>query len=451
MRVIPPGEVLTAMQVLVLLGCQQDSGVLPGEDRDGGRESCQDVVEAPGVPDGAVLPPVAAGAELAVEPTGGLLFYHPGEGFVATPQRATVGIRSVGSNDLLVSGVWVEEADRCPELRVGRRATAPPEPPPSEPACFPPEPPLSDDLCGPAEESAPCPSGGTFHLPPRAECTVQVLYEPVDGLPDAGRLVLWTNDEAKRDWRIPIGSVDAAPRLCLLPSEIAFHNVEVGWKVAEAFIVQNTGVLDLSIDIELERVPTDRFWITPDSVDRRAVDGDPAAGRLLRPGSYVLFHVWFRPAEPGVFSGRLVVRSNDPRRPVATMGVRAESVVSCIRTRPTAVEFGAVVVGGRSARPVAVENCGSRVVRVGSMVTAEAPGPFRVVRPLAGLECAYGNGLRQVCEGEASVGAGEEQSFVVEFAPQTEGGATASTVLHSNVRENENVTLELSGVGVGAW
>jgi hypothetical protein len=140
----------------------------------------------------------------------------------------------------------------------------------------------------------------------------------------------------------------------------------------------------------------------------------------------------FAPTSAGSANGNISITSNAPGSPMAIAlsgtGTAAQPQLSI---SPPSLTFGNVNVGGSSAQTVMLTNTGNATLTISA---ASASG--------AGFSI---NGLAL----PASINAGANASFTVQFAPTITGSATGSVLLTSNA-PGSPATIALTGTGTQA-
>lgn len=171
----------------------------------------------------------------------------------------------------------------------------------------------------------------------------------------------------------------------------------------------------LEVDLELAVIGAtevrvlDVRWDEGHVVARDAL-GD-LTGRRLERGETRALRLELSPQAPGPLQGDVVLVT-DGRSELVSIPVRGEAVevrVDDLQIRPTLVDFGAVLVGERSARTVSIRN----LARVSARVRSE---------PLPGLRFSQP-------EGALDIEPGAERALRLEWTPGEEGDLDAALPL----------------------
>jgi hypothetical protein len=184
---------------------------------------------------------------------------------------------------------------------------------------------------------------------------VLLTFTPVMGGDNCADLVLISSDRETPEMRVLIRAIGDAPRLCVVPNPIDFGQVYNGNHKDLDVLLSNCGTLPLDIsELALDEA------------------GDPVFGvhdaatpyAQMAPGAEVSLRVRFTPDAERLFTGRLLVTSNDPRDaqgpiavPLTGQGIAAPGCR--ISVSPEAINFGAVPGGNSTERVLIVKNVGA--------------------------------------------------------------------------------------------
>jgi hypothetical protein len=253
------------------------------------------------------------------------------------------------------------------------------------------------------------------------ESPPQQGFTPPDLGPRGGRLTLEPHGP------IDFGSVPEGHR--------SFRRVEIG----------NSGDGPLTI---LEALPLKgTHW----SFSVRPADDSPTASlpAVLLPGEVLPFDVVYRPTQRGPFTGHLLIRSDDRRRPETHLILSGESLESCVAVAPSRLVLPATPAGTASNRPVTISNCGNRVISVlGVALVKGGSEDFVVAAQPEGLASDCVGRPRMACEGDARLGPGAEAMVIIRYSPERRGAASAWLTIRTDVRASEEIDVALLGRGV---
>lgn len=157
------------------------------------------------------------------------------------------------------------------------------------------------------------------------------------------------------------------------PSSIEFGTAQVGFGATRTLRISNLGAgeLHLTRPIEIEPSPSPYRWVSA------IPDEGTFSPHETRYGRIRFLPTAIGPAPP---SG-LVIRSDDPRRPVIRLPIAGEGIaapIADLELAPDPIEFGRVQRGVAASRSVILRNIGSAPLTIErALLTQDAGGRFR--------------------------------------------------------------------------
>jgi len=178
---------------------------------------------------------------------------------------------------------------------------------------------------------------GPLILAPNAQVRLQLSFAPEQGGAYSDHLLIHTLDLQQTPLEIRIQAQSLAPLAVISPLTavgLDFGSVEVGFSERRAVTLINQGPIDLRLDSI--QVTGDAFSV--EKASSQALD--------LAPEQQVPIRIVFKPVFPGQTTGSLGVHTNDPERPILTLGLKGSGQV-----RPAHVEIlnGPTIAFGRIA------------------------------------------------------------------------------------------------------
>ena len=202
------------------------------------------------------------------------------------------------------------------------------------------------------------------------------------------------------------------------PANINFSNVPVGQKATQTAVLTNTG--------------KEAVTITQLSMSSSEFGASGIATPLkLGPGQTTKFQVVFTGSTAGTASGTLTaMTSHGEASSKAKLNGSAAKAAAQLALSTTKLNFGSVLVNGRSSQAVTIQNSGQSDIQISQIAVAGAG--FSV----SGVATPV------------TVPAGQSMALQTTFAPTTAGAAAgAITVTSDATNPTSNVTLSGSGVG----
>jgi uncharacterized membrane protein len=275
---------------------------------------------------------------------------------------------------------------------------------------------------------------GSLSLPamvvPQGKVMFDVVYQPTTQGTSTARLRIRSDDSNTPDIRISCsgtGVVAAVPRIDVRPRTLRFGEVERGKSHSERVTVRNRGNTALTLS-ELEIVASTDGVYTLGNVPNLPV--------TVVPGAEVTFDVAYQGAGEDTITGSLHIRSNDAQDvdlTVALSGTTASAAQARMEVRPSAIDFGAVEVGGTQTRSVTIANPGSVTLTLKDIQLNASGGSVFTLRGQPAQD--------------ATIASEGQISLEVVFQPRDAGTATGTLRIRSEDSEREEVIVALSGTG----
>ncbi len=287
-------------------------------------------------------------------------------------------------------------------------------------------------------------------LGPDERCLVVVAFRPGGTGERSARLRIPFREDRPRAVELSGSGREGPPTtagsgdwLGIAPERVSFGPQPVGaWSGALPVAIVNRGETAERVAVRLDPGPDDEF----------EVESDRCSNEPLPVGGSCLVEIRFRPAEPGLRSGSLVVRdlgAGDTRTvaisgtgsgegaaadtsatPGAADGTAATGTALSVAT--PAIDFGEVPVGSRGdVRSIEIENAGPEPVEIATV-------------RLGGLDAAVFSVVQDRCSGRL-LSAGGTCSIDVTFGPAEEGGWSARLIVRDPT--GDGVDVDLGGTG----
>ncbi len=219
-------------------------------------------------------------------------------------------------------------------------------------------------------------------LAPGAVTEVQVSYAPSDEAPDAGNLMISSNDPDTPQAMVPLtGELEQAPDIELIPTTLAFDQPGVGNGLTMDAQVWNVGDLDLELGA-LSMAGSPEF----------SLDADPSM-EVVAPGEFTTVVVRYAPTDATADMGTVLIPSNDPDENPAILALTAPAPYPIIEADPWSVDFGDVKIGTTASEWVLVSNVGTADLELYS-VTIGGNQSFSVTSNPAGTTLAPGDSVQ---------------------------------------------------------
>ncbi|MFN3199866.1 MAG: choice-of-anchor D domain-containing protein [Bradymonadia bacterium] len=194
------------------------------------------------------------------------------------------------------------------------------------------------------------------------QISYEVLYTPTGLNQDSGDLVIETTDELLPIITIPLRGEEPSPRILVSPESVAFGAVDLGAVTEPATVlVENVG----DVPLEIERIYPQP---NPPEINGQFQFDLPEGALTIEPGDAVRMTVAYAPQQPGTHLSGIVIQSNDPRAPFASVPVSGRVRRPCISVEPGSIDYGRVALGVEAGPvPVRVVNCGDLPLELSSV------------------------------------------------------------------------------------
>jgi VCBS repeat protein/HYDIN/CFA65/VesB family protein/thrombospondin type 3 repeat protein len=203
----------------------------------------------------------------------------------------------------------------------------------------------------------------------------------------------------------------AGQQISVSPGQLQFGDAAVGTSTRKSVRISNIGFQDLRITgAEASPAEFRSFFTSPFTI---------------APGGMVELSVSFTPTHNGVYSGALVLASDDPLRPTLTLPLVGSTGVSIAAT-PDWVDFGPVAVGGSTGLPVRIANRGSERLTITGLATSQ--------REFFAFSNYFG-----------ALDPGQSGDLQIVFQPTAVGDYSGFLTVSFDAPEVKTVTLRLSG------
>ena len=199
------------------------------------------------------------------------------------------------------------------------------------------------------------------------------------------------------------------------PSAVSFGNVAVGSSATQSLSVTNTGTGTVNIS-----------QATLLGTSYSVVGGNPTASLAVGQSSTV--QIRFAPTTAAAEAGSLAILSDASNSPL-NVSLSGTGMEAGLTITPASISFGNVTVGQSSSQNVTLTNNGNASLTI-TAATISGSG-----MKMSGLSLP------------TTVGAGQNTSFSVQFAPTAAGGVTGAIVFTDGAIDSPQ-TLSLAGSGV---
>jgi VWFA-related protein len=161
-----------------------------------------------------------------------------------------------------------------------------------------------------------------------------------------------------------------------------------------------------------------------------SISSDTCSGHTWYKDGTCSLTVRFTPTTKGTSTGSLSISSNDPDQSTATVALSGKGTVPSISLSEASYDFGTIVLGNNSTKPITVTNTGDAPLIFGTISTSGAP--FSISSDTCSKKTVAANGT---C------------SLTVQFTPTSEGTFPGSISIPSNDPGVSTATVALNGKG----
>ncbi|MBI5394121.1 MAG: choice-of-anchor D domain-containing protein [Verrucomicrobia bacterium] len=215
--------------------------------------------------------------------------------------------------------------------------------------------------------------------------------------------------------------IASAPNISVSPTTLAFGAVNTGANKAMTVTVSNTGnaaltvsgvTLTGSLDFSLQSPPA-----TPFSV---AANGS------------VTLSAQYAPTGIGADSGSIVIASDDPDSPSASVSLSGTGAASALAASPLALDFGQITVGSSKSLLVTINNTGTSA---GTVTSLTLGGSADFALGAAAPATPF------------TVSPGSSVTVPVNYTPGVAGAASGSLQIGTDSTSTPTLTVSLAGTG----
>jgi FtsP/CotA-like multicopper oxidase with cupredoxin domain len=260
--------------------------------------------------------------------------------------------------------------------------------------------------------------GGT--VAPNGTCTISVTFKPTAAGARNASLGITTNDPANPLLSVGLSGTGTVPIANVSRTTIPFGNQPVGTtSAAQNVILSNTGAAPMTFSIAMNGANSGDF------AQSNTCNGTVAAGGTCT------ISVTFKPTAAGVRNASLNITTNDPAKPLLSVGLSGTGTVPIAGISRTTIPFGNQPVGTASAAQTAIlSNTGAAPLTFAIAMNGANPGDF-----------AQSN----TCNGTVPITG--TCTISVTFTPTALGARSANMNITTNDPLKPLLTVLLSGTG----
>lgn len=166
------------------------------------------------------------------------------------------------------------------------------------------------------------------------------------------------------------------------------------------------------------------------------VSSDGCSGTTVAGGASCLFRVSFAPKSAGAKAAAMIVSSNDPDTPDASIPIRGDGTEQNVAVSPEEKDFGAVVTGERALQAFTVSNTGTADLVIGEL-------------SLSGADSAQFRRENDACSGR-TLSPGSICTVDIAFSPSSGGPKNAALSVPSDDPDTPVININLMGSGITA-
>jgi len=256
-----------------------------------------------------------------------------------------------------------------------------------------------------------------FVIPAGEQVTVEITFQPQQGVDEADTLTILSDDPDSPELQIPLRGVGVRADLRASSGTIDFGEVRVGESLDTTIVVTNTG--NKAVVLSGATVDDDAFQV----IGFELVEVLPLGSTFVR--------LRYSPAQPQADATTLVILTNEPSQPRFELPVLGTGTSPTMEVQPQELLFGNVNLGRDTRLLLSVTNSGNADLRVSGLhIDGDA---FRLERSVS----------------EASpivVAPGRAQLLDVVFLPLVSGAHRGSLTIVSDAPESP---IEISLLGTG--
>jgi hypothetical protein len=221
---------------------------------------------------------------------------------------------------------------------------------------------------------------------------------------------------------VTLSCTGIAPMLVVNPNPVDFGKVAVG-NVSQpiAVVMKNAGTDVLHINF---------IFLTGNDSNDFADNDQPNTPLTLQPGASSTFHVTFSPMQNMAEMAEIDIGSDDPLMPSVTVPLLGTGITAGIKLSPMPLDFGNVMVGQPSMKPLTIDNTGDLDVMITSIsIGGSGSSAFSVDN-----------------KGPLTIATGQSAKVMVTYEPASPGAQMA--VLTVTPMGLQAQSAQLKGTGV---
>jgi len=215
-------------------------------------------------------------------------------------------------------------------------------------------------------------------------------------------------------------------KISVSPRSLNFKNLKQNAESGPFSVsVKNVGVADLQISsVAIAEDPTSVFAIFSNDCPATLASVDPPCFITITATS----------PDYNLKSAELQISSNDPKKPLTIVHLKAKAKPPKIARKPSSLSFGKIPLLSSADKTLTITNKGITDLVIGTItIVGDHPGDFS---PLAADDCS---GATLVTDGTCTV--------TVTFTPSTEGKRIATLQIPSNDPKRSPLIVNLKGTG----
>lgn len=255
----------------------------------------------------------------------------------------------------------------------------------------------------------------SFNINPGASRDVDLSFTPGQAGRLTGTLIIASNDPDSPAFEVGLEGTGLGPTLTT-DASVTFPNTPVAGTSTQTLVIANTGAAILRVSNLV--VEGEAFA----AIGPTAFDIDPGTSRDVE--------FSFSPDQVGLFTGTLIIESNDPDAPMFEVALEGRGD-DAVQVTPLALNFGMVRVGGQPlVLGVDVNNIGGAPLTV-SQVAIIGNGDF----------------MADVT-GPVQIPAGGSLRISVQFGPDEQGSQSDVLRISTDAASMPQIDVSLEGEGV---
>ncbi|MDP8237850.1 MAG: choice-of-anchor D domain-containing protein [Candidatus Hatepunaea meridiana] len=256
-----------------------------------------------------------------------------------------------------------------------------------------------------------------FTIEPDESAELTVTFAPEEAGEFEGVLTITTDDENAEEIEIPLSGESVGPVIWVNRRTLHFGEVGINQSRELSISIRNRGLLDLVIsDISV-------------NVDCFSIDFEEEF--TLEPDQRRTVNITFTPENSREYEGSLTITSNDPNNSEYVLIIDGTGVGPVIDVEPERLNFGEVGIELSEELTLTINSVGLADLTVSNITTDG--------------ECFSVN-----FEEEFTIEPEDSRELTVTFTPERGVEYEGSLTINSNDENNGEVTVPLSGAGVGA-